>query len=62
VKCVELEKQHQLAITKLQDELQAEHNKLLEDMKVKSQENEQNLQKEVNKISLLFSSDSFLST
>nr|XP_013807565.1 PREDICTED: pericentrin [Apteryx mantelli mantelli] len=53
IKCVDLEKQHQLAITKLREQLQAEHNQLLEDVKLKSQEKGQNIQKEVNKISLL---------
>uniref|UniRef100_A0A8C0EBD9 Pericentrin n=1 Tax=Bubo bubo TaxID=30461 RepID=A0A8C0EBD9_BUBBB len=50
IKYIELEKQHQLAITKLQEQLQTEHNQLLEDVKVKSQEKEQNLQKELEKL------------
>ncbi|XP_063256253.1 pericentrin isoform X3 [Prinia subflava] len=50
MKCIELERQHQLAITKLQDQLQAEHNQLLEDMKMKSQEKEQDLQKELDQL------------
>ncbi|KAI1237005.1 hypothetical protein IHE44_0014257 [Lamprotornis superbus] len=45
-----LEKQHQLAITKLQEQLQAEHNQLLEDIKRKSQEKEQALQKELDQL------------
>lgn len=47
MKCIELEEQHRLAITELQQQLQAEHNQLLENMKMKSQEKEENLQKEV---------------
>uniref|UniRef100_A0A8C0UIR5 Pericentrin n=1 Tax=Cyanistes caeruleus TaxID=156563 RepID=A0A8C0UIR5_CYACU len=50
MKCVELERQHQLAITKLQEQLQAEHNQLLEDIKMKSQEKEQELQKELDQL------------
>ncbi|XP_050843489.1 pericentrin isoform X2 [Serinus canaria] len=50
MKCIELERQHQLAITKLQEQLQAEHNQLLEDMKMKSQEKEQDLQKELDQL------------
>lgn len=45
-----MEKQHQLAITALTKQLEAEHNQLLEDMKTESQEKEQNLQKEVKMI------------
>ncbi|XP_042639674.1 pericentrin isoform X3 [Tyto alba] len=54
IKCVELEKQHQLAITKLQEQLQTEHNQLLEDMKMKSQEKEQKLQKELEKLQVMY--------
>ncbi|XP_037998312.1 pericentrin isoform X4 [Motacilla alba alba] len=50
MKCVELERQHQLAITELQEQLQAEHNQLLEDIKMKSQEKEQDLQKELDQL------------
>ncbi|XP_074404227.1 pericentrin isoform X3 [Zonotrichia albicollis] len=50
MKCIELERQHQLAITKLQEQLQAEHNQLLEDTKMKSQEKEQDLQKELDQL------------
>ncbi|XP_058695480.1 pericentrin isoform X7 [Poecile atricapillus] len=50
MKCVELERQHQLAITKLQEQLQSEHNQLLEDIKMKSQEKEQELQKELDQL------------
>ncbi|KAL9847870.1 pericentrin isoform 3-T3 [Geothlypis trichas] len=50
MKCVELERQHQLAITKLQEQLQAEHNQLLEDIKMKSQEKELDLQKELDQL------------
>ncbi|CAN0125420.1 unnamed protein product [Bubo scandiacus] len=50
IKYIELEKEHQLAIKKLQEQLQTEHNQLLEDVKVKSQEKEQNLQKELEKL------------
>uniref|UniRef100_A0A8C5ILP9 Pericentrin n=2 Tax=Passeriformes TaxID=9126 RepID=A0A8C5ILP9_JUNHY len=50
MKCIELERQHQLAITKLQEQLQAEHNQLLEDIKMKSQEKEQDLQKELDQL------------
>ncbi|XP_014747205.1 PREDICTED: pericentrin isoform X6 [Sturnus vulgaris] len=50
MRCIELEKQHQLAITKLQEQLQAEHNELLEDIKRKSQEKEQDLQKELDQL------------
>ncbi|KAM7049450.1 pericentrin isoform 4-T4 [Acridotheres tristis] len=50
MRCIELEKQHQLAITKLQEQLQAEHNKILEDIKRKSQEKEQDLQKELDQL------------
>ncbi|XP_014804722.1 PREDICTED: pericentrin [Calidris pugnax] len=53
VKRVELEKQHQLAITKLQEQLQTEHNQLLENMKMKSQEKEQSLEKELEKLQVL---------
>ncbi|XP_074950332.1 pericentrin isoform X4 [Phalacrocorax aristotelis] len=53
MKCIKLEKQHQLAIKKLQEELQAEHNQLLEDMKMKSQEKEQNLQKELEELQVV---------
>lgn len=53
MKYVELERQHQLAITKLQEELQAEHNQILQEVKMKSQEKEQDLKKEVNYISLV---------
>lgn len=56
MKCIELERQHQLAITELQEQLQAEHNQLLEDIKMKSQEKEQDLQNEVNYISLVVQS------
>ncbi|XP_063018644.1 pericentrin isoform X1 [Melospiza melodia melodia] len=50
MKCIELERQHQLAISKLQEQLQAEHNQLLEDIKMKSQEKEQDLQKELDQL------------
>uniref|UniRef100_U3KFT9 Pericentrin n=1 Tax=Ficedula albicollis TaxID=59894 RepID=U3KFT9_FICAL len=50
MKCMELEKQHQLAVTKLQEQLQAEHNQLLEEIKRKSQEKEQDLQKELDQL------------
>uniref|UniRef100_A0A8C3NPF8 Pericentrin n=1 Tax=Cyanoderma ruficeps TaxID=181631 RepID=A0A8C3NPF8_9PASS len=50
MKCIELERQHQLAITELQEQLQAEHNQLLEDIKMKSQEKEQDLQKELDQL------------
>ncbi|XP_053803888.1 pericentrin [Vidua chalybeata] len=50
MKCIELERQHQLAITKLQEQLQAEHNQILEDVKMKSQEKEQDLQKELDQL------------
>ncbi|XP_066178579.1 pericentrin isoform X2 [Sylvia atricapilla] len=50
MKSVELERQHQLAITELQEQLQAEHNQLLEDLKTKSQEKEQDLQKELDQL------------
>ncbi|XP_010187324.1 PREDICTED: pericentrin-like, partial [Mesitornis unicolor] len=53
VKCVELERQHQLAITKLQEQLQTEHNQLLEDVKIKSKEKEQNLQNELEKLQVM---------
>ncbi|XP_054685666.1 pericentrin isoform X14 [Grus americana] len=53
IKCIELEKQHQVTITKLQEQLQTEHNQLLEDMKMKSQEKEQNLQKELEKLQVM---------
>lgn len=56
MKCIELERQHQLAITELQEQLQAEHNQLLEDIKMKSQEKEQDLQNEVNYITLVVQS------
>ncbi|XP_069716909.1 pericentrin [Phaenicophaeus curvirostris] len=52
-KYVELEKQHQLAITKLQEQLQSEHNQLLEDMNMKSQKKEQDLQKELEKLQVI---------
>ncbi|XP_062362653.1 pericentrin [Cinclus cinclus] len=52
MKCMELEKQHQLAITKLQEQLQAEHNQLLEDIKRKSQEKEHGLQKELDQLQM----------
>ncbi|XP_074452392.1 pericentrin isoform X2 [Larus michahellis] len=54
IKCIELEKQHQLAITKLQEQLQTEHNQLLEDMKMKSQEKEQSLEKELEKLQVMY--------
>ncbi|XP_072787738.1 pericentrin isoform X14 [Taeniopygia guttata] len=50
MKCIELERQHQIAITKLQEQLQAEHHQILEDIKMKSQEKEQNLQKELDQL------------
>ncbi|XP_056352180.1 pericentrin isoform X3 [Oenanthe melanoleuca] len=50
MKCIEWEEQHQLAITKLQEQLQAEHNQLLEEIKRKSQEKEQGLQKELDQL------------
>ncbi|XP_041253014.1 pericentrin isoform X13 [Onychostruthus taczanowskii] len=50
MQCIELERQHQLAIAKLQEQLQAEHNQLLEDIKRKSQEKEQDLQKELDQL------------
>ncbi|XP_059724313.1 pericentrin isoform X8 [Haemorhous mexicanus] len=50
MKCIELERQHQLAITKVQEQLQAEHNQLLEDIKMKSQEKEQDLQRELDQL------------
>ncbi|XP_053838771.1 pericentrin [Vidua macroura] len=50
MKCIELERQHQLAITKLQEQLQAEHNQILEEVKMKSQEKEQDLQKELDQL------------
>ncbi|XP_054492626.2 pericentrin isoform X2 [Agelaius phoeniceus] len=50
MKCIELERQHQLAITKLQEQLQAEHNQLLQDIKMKSQEKEEDLQKELDQL------------
>ncbi|XP_039584485.1 pericentrin isoform X6 [Passer montanus] len=50
MKCIELEKQHQIAITKLQEQLQAEHYQILEDIKMKSQEKEQDLQKELDQL------------
>ncbi|XP_041877072.1 pericentrin isoform X2 [Corvus kubaryi] len=50
MKCIELERQHQLAITKLQQQLQAEYNQLLEEVKMKSQEKEQDLQKELDQL------------
>ncbi|XP_066045588.1 pericentrin isoform X3 [Chamaea fasciata] len=50
MKCIELERQHQLAITELQEQLQSEHNQLLEDIKMKSQEKEQALQKELDQL------------
>nr|XP_021388250.1 pericentrin isoform X2 [Lonchura striata domestica] len=50
MKCIELERQHQLAITKLQEQLQAEHHQILEDIKMKSQEKEQDLQKELDQL------------
>ncbi|XP_062458870.1 pericentrin isoform X4 [Pezoporus occidentalis] len=53
IKCIELEEQHQLAITELQQQLQAEHNQLLENMKMKSQEKEENLQKELEKLQVM---------
>ncbi|XP_074002021.1 pericentrin [Numenius arquata] len=53
IKCIELEKQHQLAITKLQEQLQTKHNQLLENMKMKSQEKEQSLEKELEKLQVL---------
>ncbi|KAM4668562.1 pericentrin isoform 5-T5 [Amazona ochrocephala] len=53
IKCIELEEQHQLAITELQQQLQAEHNQLLENMKMKSQEKEENLQKELEKLQVV---------
>ncbi|XP_032920323.2 pericentrin isoform X3 [Catharus ustulatus] len=49
MKCIELEKQHQLAITEFQEQLQAEHSQLLEDIKRKSQEKE-DLQKELDQL------------
>ncbi|XP_068052519.1 pericentrin isoform X3 [Anomalospiza imberbis] len=52
MKCIELERQHQLAITKLQEQLQAEHNQILEDIKMKSQEKEQDLQKELDQLQI----------
>ncbi|XP_065526635.1 pericentrin-like [Lathamus discolor] len=53
IKCIELEEQHQLAMTELQQQLQAEHNQLLENMKMKSQEKEENLQKELEKLQVM---------
>uniref|UniRef100_A0A8C6JEK0 Uncharacterized protein n=1 Tax=Melopsittacus undulatus TaxID=13146 RepID=A0A8C6JEK0_MELUD len=53
IKCIELEEQHQLAITELQQQLQAEHDQLLENMKMKSQEKEENLQKELEKLQVV---------
>uniref|UniRef100_A0A8C3DQ50 Pericentrin n=1 Tax=Corvus moneduloides TaxID=1196302 RepID=A0A8C3DQ50_CORMO len=50
MKCIELERQHQLAITKLQQQLQAEYNQLLEEVKMKNQEKEQDLQKELDQL------------
>ncbi|KAM6268405.1 pericentrin isoform 3-T3 [Porphyrio hochstetteri] len=50
LKCIELEKQHQVAITTLEEQMQTEHNQLLEYMKMQSQEKEQNLQKELEKL------------
>ncbi|XP_041343627.1 pericentrin isoform X4 [Pyrgilauda ruficollis] len=50
MQCIELERQHQLAISKLQEQLQAEHNQLLEDIKRKSQEKERDLQKELDQL------------
>ncbi|XP_053926397.1 pericentrin isoform X3 [Cuculus canorus] len=52
-KYVELEKQHQLAIQKLQEQLRREHNQLLEDMNMKSQKKEENLQKELEKLQVI---------
>ncbi|XP_051479716.1 pericentrin isoform X3 [Apus apus] len=48
-KCVDLEKQHQLAVTQLQEQLQTEHTQHLEDVK-KSQGKEQTLQKELEEL------------
>lgn len=53
MKCVDLEKQQQLAITTLTKQLQSEHNQLLEDVKIESQEKEQNLQKELEKLQVM---------
>ncbi|XP_025903586.1 pericentrin isoform X2 [Nothoprocta perdicaria] len=50
IKCTDLEKEHQLNITKLREQLQTEHNQLLDDMKLKSQEKEQNIQKELERL------------
>ncbi|KAM8806624.1 pericentrin [Eudromia elegans] len=50
IKCVDLEKEHRLAITKLREQLQTEHNQILDDVKLKSQEKEQNIQKELERL------------
>uniref|UniRef100_A0A8C8S5U0 Pericentrin n=1 Tax=Pelusios castaneus TaxID=367368 RepID=A0A8C8S5U0_9SAUR len=50
MKCKNLENEHQLAITKLREQLQMEHDLSLENLKRKSEEREQEIQEELEKL------------
>ncbi|XP_065418318.1 pericentrin isoform X4 [Chrysemys picta bellii] len=50
MKCKNLENEHQMAITKLREQLQTEHDQGLENLKRKSKEREQEMQQEMEKL------------
>uniref|UniRef100_A0A8C3SLV1 Pericentrin n=1 Tax=Chelydra serpentina TaxID=8475 RepID=A0A8C3SLV1_CHESE len=50
MKCKNLENEHQMAITKLHQQLQTEHDQCLENVKRKSKEREQEMQQEMEKL------------
>ncbi|TFJ99907.1 calmodulin-binding transcription activator 2 [Platysternon megacephalum] len=50
MKCKNLENEHQMAITKLREQLQTEHDQCLENLKRKSKEREQEMQQEMEKL------------
>ncbi|XP_074858211.1 pericentrin isoform X3 [Carettochelys insculpta] len=50
MKCKKLENEHKMAITKLREQLQVEHDACLEDLKLRRKEREQEMQQEMEKL------------